>query len=159
MIKDAESLIQSVEGVNAALVSRRRDDVLRRIDAHITEVEAELDAAQASDDLRNRCLHPLQALKRQVEGQSSIAHINQAQQTAIEAIDEALLAIERAAKAREPQIGEPPPKSYKKPRVVRVASLAQKSLLETQADVDEYLDRLRQALESAINAHERVEIR
>ena len=81
MIKDAESLIQTVEGVNTALVTKRRDHVLQRIDAHIAKVEAELDAAQASNELRNQCLYPLQTLKRQVEAQTSIAHINQAQQS------------------------------------------------------------------------------
>ena len=90
MIKDAESLIQTVEGVNTALVTKRRDHVLQRIDVHIAKVEVELDDAQASADLRNQCLHPLQTLKRQVETQTSIAHINQAQQSAVEAADEAV---------------------------------------------------------------------
>jgi hypothetical protein len=79
MIKDAESLIQTVAVIDTALVTKRRDHVLQRIEVHIAKVETELDAAHASSDLRNQCLYPLQSLKRQVEKQDSIAHINQAQ--------------------------------------------------------------------------------
>jgi hypothetical protein len=161
MIKEAESLIQTVDAVDSDLVKKRRDHVLQRIDAHIAKVEAELDAAQASNDLRNQCLYPLQSLKRQVETQTSIAHINQAQQNAIDAADEAIDKIEAASKANEhPGIGDKePPVHVKKRCIVQAAQLAPKGFLETQEDVDAYLSKLRQALESAINNNERVEIR
>ncbi len=161
MVKDAESLIQTVEAVNAALVTKRRDHVLQRIDAHLAKVGSELDAAQASNDLRNPCLYPLQTLRRQVEAQTSIAHINQAQQSAVEAADEAIDKIEAATKERaEKDIGEKKPPVYvKKRRIIQAARLAPKAPLETQADVDGYLERLRQALEAAISAGERIEIR
>ncbi len=161
MIKDAESLIQTVEAVNAALVTKLRDHVLQRIDAHLAKVGSELDAAQASNDLRNPCLYPLQTLRRQVEAQTSIAHINQAQQSAVEAADEAIDKIEAATKERaEKDIGEKkPPVYFKKWRIIQAARLAPKAPLETQADVDGYLERLRRELEAAIGAGERVEIR
>jgi hypothetical protein len=47
----------------------------------------------------------------------------------------------------------------KKRRIVRAAQLAPPGFLETQDDIDAYLSKLRQALESAINSNERVEIR
>ena len=147
-----------MESVNAVLVTKRRVHVLQRIDAHVAKVESELDAAQASNDLRNPCLYPLQTLRRQVEAQTSIAHINQAQQSAVEAADEAIDKMEAASKEKD--IGEKKPPVYvKKRRIVQAARLAPKALLETQADVDGYLERLRQALEAAIGAGERVEIR
>ena len=120
-----------------------------------------MDAAQASDDLRHPGLYPLQTLRRQVEAQTSIAHINQAQQSAEEAADEAIDKIEAATKARaEKDIAEKQPPVYvKKRRIIQAARLAPKALLETQADVDGYLERLRRELEAAIGAGERVEIR
>ena len=161
LIKDAESLIQTVEGVNTALVTNRREHVCQRIDGHIAGVVAELDVAKASADLRNQCLHPLQDLKRQVRHQTSIAHINQAQQTAVEAADRAIDRIEAASKpAESPGIGDKEPPVYvKKRRIVRASQLAAQGFLETQADIDAFLAKLRQALESAIAADERVEIR
>ena len=151
MIKDAESLIQAVEGVDAALVTQHREQVLRDIDAQIGKIQVELDDAQAPAELRSQCLHPLQSLKRQVESQASLAHIDQARQGAIEAADDAFEKIEAAAKQKE--------RLAKPRRVVKAAELAPKGFLETQADVDGYLERLRQELEAAIRAGERVEIR
>jgi hypothetical protein len=113
---------------------------------------------QASNELRNQCLYPLQTLKRQIEAQTSIAHINQAQQSAVGAADEAIDKMEAASKEKD--IGEKKPPVYvKKRRIVQAARLAPKALLETQADVDGYLERRRHALEAAIGAGERIEIR
>ena len=122
----------------------------------------ELDDAKASTDLRNPCLHPLQTLKRQVETQTSIAHIDQAGQAAVDAADDAFAKIEAAAsQKKEPgAVGDKGEQVYVKPRrVVKVAALAPAGYLETQSDVDGYLDRLRKALENAIGAGERIEIR
>jgi hypothetical protein len=47
----------------------------------------------------------------------------------------------------------------KKRRIVQAARLTPKDFLETQADVDDYLGKLRKALETAIISDERVEIR
>ena len=124
----------------------------------------ELDEAKAATDLRNACLHPLQSLKRQVETQASIAHIDQAGQAAVEAADEAFAKIEAAASQKKRTgtgtVGDKDEQVYVKPRrVVKVAALAPPGYLETQSDVDGYLDRLRKALEHAIRAGERIEIR
>ncbi len=161
LIKDAESLIQAVDTVNEALIARRRDTVVRAIEQQLDKVQVELDEAQASHELRNQCLHPLQSLKRQVEAQSSIAHIDQAAQRAEDLADDAFAKIEAAAKPKTTTpVGDGPDKPYVKPRrVVRAATLAPKGFLETQADVDAYLGTLRQTLETAIGNNERIEIR
>lgn len=161
MIKDAESLIGTLEGIDTALVQARREQVLRDIDVQIGKVQVELDDAKAAADLRNQCLQPLQSLRRQVETQPSIAHIDQARQTAIEATDVAFEKIEAASRQQDKGgLGEKPPPIYvKKGRVVEAARLAPKSFLETQADVDDYLNKLREELESAIKNNERIEIR
>ena len=164
LIKDAEPLIQTVEGIDTALVAERRAQVLQSIQAQLGKVQVELDEAKAATDLRNACLHPLQSLKRQVETQASIAHIDQAGQAAVEAADEAFAKIEAAASQKKRTgtgtVGDKDEQVYVKPRrVVKVAALAPPGYLETQSDVDGYLDRLRKALEHAIRAGERIEIR
>ena len=162
LIKDAESLIQTVEGVDTTLVAERRTQVLQVIDAQLGKIQVELDEAKASTDLRNRCLHPLQTLKRQVETQTSMAHIDQARQAAVDAADEAFTRIEAAASQKKAPstVADKGEQVYVKPRrVVKVAALAPAGYLETQSDVDGYLDRLRKALENAIRAGERIEIR
>ena len=76
-------------------------------------------------------------------------------------MDEAFDKIEAASKPKEkPGIGQTKPPAYvKKRRIVQAAQLATKDFLETQVDVDDYLNKLRQELETAINNDERVEIR
>lgn len=51
------------------------------------------------------------------------------------------------------------PAPVKKRRVVRVAELSTAIYLETQQDVDAFVEKLRQKREAAIAADERVEIR
>ena len=160
LIKNAESLIQTVEGVNATLVEQHRKGALAEIDLQLGKVQVELDDAKASADLRNQCLHPLQSLKRQVESQTSIAHIDQAPSAAVESADEAFRKIEGAAQQTPTTgVGDGTQKPYVKRRVVKASTLAPKSLLETREDVEAYLRKLRQALEAAIEAGERIEIR
>ena len=86
---------------------------------------------------------------------------NQIQQSAVDAADEAYEKIETASRQVPiPGVGEKKPPVYvKKRHIVKVAELAPDGFIETQADVDEYLDKLREAFESAINNNERVEIR
>jgi hypothetical protein len=64
-----------------------------------------------------------------------------------------------AEQAPKPGVNDDKPKPYVKRRVVKASALAPKALLETQEDVDAYLNKLRQALECAINSNECVEIR
>ena len=164
MIKEADTLIQKVDAVDLELVAVHRASTLAVIDEHLARVHTELDVAKASNDLRNLCLHPLQSLKAQVAAQASIAHIGEAAGTAVERADEAFQKIEAAAKEAEQQdkkagVGETKTKPYVKRRVVKPAALAPKTLLETKADVDAYLTKLRTALEAAIADGERIEIR
>ncbi len=169
MIKDAASLIQTVETVDTALVKEYRDKVLPVIDEQIDKVQMELDSVKAPSDLRNQCLYSLQQLKLQVQKQASIAHIDNARQAAITASDDAFNKIEAASKPKvvpdtgdnkKPSIGEEKPPVYVKPRrIVKAAGLAPKNYLETQDDIDDFLNRLRKALEAGISAGQRIEIR
>ncbi|NVZ09786.1 BREX system P-loop protein BrxC [Allochromatium humboldtianum] len=166
MIKEVEGLIERVEQVNAALVEQHRTAVLPAIDAQIDKIQVELDEAKAGADVRNRCLYPLQQLKSQVESQASLAHIDQAARRAVELADSAFSRIESLTPPAPTLVndkGGPSPKPVvvksKPRRILRAAELAPKTYLETQDDIDAYLNKLRQVLESAIANHERVEIR
>ena len=90
-----------MESVDTALVTKRREQALQDVDARIGKVQVELDDAKAPADLRNQCLQPLHSLRRQVETQPSIAHINQARQGAVEAEDVAFEKIEVAGKQED----------------------------------------------------------
>ncbi|MCF8005228.1 MAG: BREX system P-loop protein BrxC, partial [Chromatiaceae bacterium] len=164
MVKEAAGLIYQIEQVNDALIAAHRAEVLPEVDKQIGKVQVELETAQADQDLRNQCLYPLQQLKKQLEVQTSLAHIAQAGSRALDLADQAFAKIETACKAQpEPpkdNVNDRPAKPYVKPRrVIKPSALAPEGYLETQADIDGYLDRLRGALEKVIAAGDRIEIR
>ena len=161
LIKDAEGLIATVEGINKELVTARRTESAAHIDRVIAQVQGELDKAKADEKLRAACLGPLQKLRLQVENQESLAHITQAEQEADRALENALSRIEDATRKAEPQPGGrdivvAPPRPR---RVIRPAELMRISFLETQDDVEGFLDALRNQLSDAIAKGERIQIR
>ena len=174
MIKEANGLIDKVAAVNDRLIEERQKHATGRIDIHIDKVTAELEAVGASPELRNKCLSPLQRLKQDVQSQASIAHILQIQQEALDAADDAIDWIEKAARQPAPATPSgqsdsavpaaiPAPlvksKPTKKRRVIRPTIMVSKHYIESAQDIDAFLETLRKELEDAINNNERVEIR
>ena len=93
------------------------------------------------------CITPLEELAKQVSTYDSLAHIGQAESEAVRLKDQALDEVQRylARKAKE---GTPvPEKPVVRPRrVVSPVKLVKLPYLESQADVDAFLDDLRKEL-------------
>ncbi len=167
IIKEADGLIATVEAVNTALVSGRRSEALAKIDQNIAEITKELEAVQATT-LQSACLGPLETLRKQVERQESVAHITQAEQAAIQAVDAAMSKIEEAANKKQaepqpqPRGGAPAtvPVPVVKPRcVIKPADLITVTYLETNDEVNAFLAELKTKLEAAIASGQRIQIR
>ncbi len=94
---------------------------------------------------------------------TSIAHIAQARQAAEYAYEQALTAIEQAQVLPPPQPDDPTPPPplppVKKRRVVEAKTLWSGNFIETEADVETFLNKLRAALEAALAANEKVQIK
>jgi len=123
-----------------------------------------LEATKGDNGLRSACLGPLEELKARVQNEESLAHITQAEAEALKEFDAAIARIEAYMRlASGPSTGTEPGTitkvTLKKKRVVEPAKLVQSPYLETKADVDGFLDKLRMELEQAIANEERVEIR
>lgn len=164
LIKDGDGLIQTVSGVNDALVSARRAEALATIDTQIAEIGRELDAVKADAGLKTTCLQPVQDLRKQVEREQSLAHIAQAQGEAVNALDAAIGRIEAALKAKaaapaQPGKTEPPAPVVKARCVIKLAEIVNKSYLESPEDVEAFIKDLRQRLEAAIANNQRIQIR
>jgi hypothetical protein len=164
LIKEGDGLIQAVSGVNDGLVSTRRAEALKAIDAQIAEIGKELDAVKADAGLKTACLEPLQDLRQQVEREQSLAHISQAQAEAVNALDTAISRIEAALKAKTPPPAQPgknePSAPVVKSRcIIKPADFVNKPYLETAEDVKAFIEDLRQRLEAAIAKNERIQIR
>ncbi len=174
-ISRIEPLLASLTAVNEQLAQERREKALLSVDQKIAEVQAKLDAASATTtanpNLSNKALQPLQALKTRIASQTSIAQILYLQGQAGDAMDDAIAAIEAATLAAAsvntlPQAAQPggtsqplgtgqanrPAPTPKKTKVIRAADLSTKTYLETEADVDAYINALKTDLLAAVRA-------
>ncbi len=157
LIKEADALINTVDGVNAALLSGRRTQALSKIDAHIATLNKDIAAAQGDTNLRAACLKPLETLKDQVQKEESLAHITQAESEAVKEFDVAVGRIENSRQQAAGSGQEKP--AIKKQRIVKPADIMKSTYLETSDDVNGFLDALRCELEQAIANNERIQIR
>jgi hypothetical protein len=160
-----EPLIKNVEAVNEAAAQDKRELVLKSIDAKLAEVQKSLDQIQADAHLRNQALYPLQDLKTRVAGLISIPKILYAQEQAGALLDEVMLVIETASRPAPTPPGNPPPTgnsptaSTPKPaRVIRAAELSPSIYLETEAEVEAFVAKLKAELIGTIHSGKRARI-
>ena len=170
-----EGLIKTVDAINEAAAQDKRERALKSIDAKIAEVIKSLDQVQASPDLRNKALLPLQELKVKVAGLSSIPKIMYLQEQAGTLLDDAMGVIEKANQQATPKVPTvakdsgatttstvltTAPKSVapKPAKVIRAADLSPTIYLETEAEVETYIARLKAELLDAIKAGQRARI-
>lgn len=163
-INRIEPLVAAVTAVNEQLAQARREKALLSIDAKIAEVQAKLDAVGATPELSNKALRPLQDLKTRIASQTSIAQILYLQGQGGDAMDEAIALIEEAMAKLSHRVAAPgvtanpvqtpnvPTPVAKTTRVVRAAELSSKTYLETEADVDAFVAKLRAELLAAIHS-------
>lgn len=161
-----EPLLATVAAVNEELTQTRREKALMSIDGKLAEVQAKLNAAGAAPDLSNKAMRPLQDLKARVASQTSIAQILLLQDASGDAMDEAINLVEAAAakpahqvatpgdtadplKTGAPNVPQPPAKTTK---VIRAAELSSKTYLETEADVELYVAKLKTELLAAVRS-------
>jgi len=161
LVHEAEGLISTVDAVNTGIVTARRDEALARIGELHSQVAKEVATAGDDAGLRQACLAPLDSLRGSVERQESVAHISQAVQEAERALDAALTKIDEfLRKKQKEETGGGEPVVVVKPRKeIKPSTLVPSTYLETQEDINSFLETLRRRLEEAIANGERVQIR
>jgi len=167
LLHEAAELIHTATTANEALVAAARQPAVAEIQGLLDGVTEELDKVSADARLRARATEEFTKLREAVETATSIAHIGQARQTAVAAYDRAFTAIEEAQTPPETPpsagtAGPTPPKpkvTIKKRRVVEPKSLWAGGFIETSADIETFLTKLREELEAALEANERVQIK
>ena len=154
MLHEVAELTHSAKTVNDRLVAEARGPVVTRIQGLLDGVTEELNKVSAEDALREMAAGDLTNLLGTATKATSIAHIAQAKQTAEEASDRAMTAIELAQKKLDDPTREP-----KIRRVVEPKDLCSGRFIETAEDMEAFLAKLRAALEAALRADERVQIK
>jgi len=169
-VNQIEALVTALEKANEVLAAERREKALTSIDAKLAEAAQALDAAQATPDLRNKVLKPLQDLKAQLAGLTSIPRILFLQGRGGELLDEVMdkiAQVQEVPKAppaptppggpvkdgEKPPAPAPLPKPTPKPtKVILVADLGGKTYLESEADVEGFIERLKDALLNTVRS-------
>ena len=160
LVKEAEGLIRTVSVVNEELLSARQAQALATIAEQTASVRAEVSTAGGDESFKTTCLTPLENLAKLVTNHDSLAHIGQAESEAVRLKDEALAQVEQYLARKAEEGKEEQDKPVVKPRrVVSPVKLVKLPYLETQIDVDAFLDDLRRELTNALAKNERIEIR
>ncbi len=152
MVKDADDLISAVETINKELVGKQREKTQQNIASSIQQVKEELDRAKADDDLRNKTLYPFQQIRKKIDNDTSIPQIAYAINEAQEVFEKAIENIE----ANNIVDDKKPPKPIK---TINPASLATKTYIESEQDVEAYIETLRKTLMDALNPNNRIRIK
>ena len=148
VVNRIDGLLASVENVNDVLSNQERGFALAELDKKIEEVELALDGVSAEADLRNKALYPLQQQKLMITELNSIPKIRYMAQQASVQLDEAMDKIASTQKIAPPPMptgtsSGVKPVTVKSTGVVRAKMVGMKTYLETEEDVDAYLDKLK----------------
>ncbi len=152
MVKEADELISAVEPLNNDLVEKKRKEKQQEIDRYINSVKSELDRAKAEDDLCNQALYPLQNIKKKLEKETGIPQIAYA-------VNEAHEAFEKAVEEIETKTGKEKSGPAKKTKTVSPSAFTEKTYIESEKDVEEFIQRLKKALMDEVAQNTRIRIR
>ena len=145
MIKEVDELVRKVDRINDRLLAERRSTAEDNIGRMRQTIEQKLESVSASVSL-DELLAPLQALAKRVAAAKSIAHIAQAEAEAARENAKALDRIKRTGVRPEPLLIYP-------------SHFVDTGYLETEQDVDAFLEKLRRELQRVISENTRIEIR
>jgi hypothetical protein len=161
-------LISTVQEVNSSLLQTKRTSAIQKIDAQIESLRKDIEAANAPATLATACISPLERLRDRVNAEQSLAHISQIEVESTVEYDKAIDKFEAfcASPPSQPdkvkeETGTATPAApvIRRQRVVKPADLMTKSHLETAEDVTDFLNALKEQLDSAISNNERIQIR
>lgn len=152
MLKEVDGLISAVEAVNSELLKKSRDEAEKEMELKINRLKAQLDHHPADPNFRSTILYPIQQIKKKIAAEFSIPEISYKVSESQEVYEDAVMRIDE-------KFVPPEANAKKKPtRTLKPALFATKLYLETAADVDEYVDRIKDALLDEIKKEHRVKI-
>ena len=180
MISRIDPLIATVDASNEALVQAGRETALHAVDRKIAEVTQALSRATTDADLGNAALRPLQQLKLAISASVSLPEITYLEQSAGQLLDEAMDRIidwmhhqgsksGAAATSATTTAGtattgggtttnKPATNAPKPSQIVRPSELAIRPYLESDAEVDAYIETLREAFADILKSGKRIRI-
>jgi hypothetical protein len=177
-LRHINPLITQVQQVNSQLLIEKRQQAHQQLDLRIERVQAALTDVSAPIELRNQVLHPLQLCKKRIDNTESIPQIISEQTEAETHEEDANEQINRhieslrkkqpvikpidntdSNKVAEPAVIVPAPKRTITISPADIASRINFTVIETEAQVETYLDSIRDELLKAVKAGDKVRIK
>lgn len=158
MLSQAADLIGKVRAVNNALVGEARGPAVSTIRKFIAAIDEELKSGSDDPALKKLCKSELDRLLETATKSQSIAHVHQAASQSDGAHERAITAIEKAREKKPVGDGKEEPKP--KPRtVIEAKAHCTETYIENPEQIDAFLTSLRDALKSALDAGNRIQIK
>lgn len=177
-LRHINPLITQVQQINSQLLIEKRQQAHQQLDLRIERVQSALTDVSAPIELRNQVLHPLQLCKKRIDNTESIPQIISEQTEAESYEEDANEQINRhieslrkkqpvikpidntdSNKVAEPAVIVPAPKRTITISPADIASRINFTVIETEAQVETYLDSIRDELLKAVKAGDKVRIK
>jgi hypothetical protein len=186
-LRHIKPLIETVQKINDQLVNDKRNHALERVEIRIQRIATALKDCAAPDELKNKALHPLQQCKQRIDRTNSIPQIISEQTDAEVYEDEADQLInayidaehkkaenelrQKEAEAKKSQnkaeskIAEsvhpvtPRPKRTVTINPAEMMPASDNVFIETEEQVERYLDQLRKKLLMIVKAGDKVRLK
>jgi hypothetical protein len=149
-IPKIKGYVEKLTTADSEVLESKRQEVLPMVEKFISRLLAFADEVKATDPQSNKALYPIQEIKKKVESTTQVDAIVAAPSQAQAAFDDAWKQLESLTKKGEPS----------KPSVkIQVAEFVTQPFIETEADLDDFVKRLRERLAAEIKAGKRIQIR
>lgn len=140
-----------------AIVASNRAEVIKAIEGRKADIEASAFYASAARDAQESVLRRLDQMMSRVRAQDQVALIRENGSSFEESVYPGLLD-ELASSPREGDRGGPTPPAKQTVSVKTIAATGVSGVLETEEDIDRYLDALRSALVQTVNDGKRISL-
>ena len=153
MIKDVEGYILKVATVNERMICDIKKVVRTDLEAKIQIIDSLLDKMNATIDVRNQILDPLQVLLKTIEEEQSIPSLSYIREESEKLLEEAIIKIDDI-KSKNNNHTIP-----KKTKFIDLKLITNKVYLESVEDIDNLITELKNKLLSELNNNTRIRVK
>jgi hypothetical protein len=150
-LKTVESLLEQVDSEYSKILGYKKQEALLKVDGFIEQVKTKVESVKSSPDLSNKALKPIQDIKKQLEIESSVPQVAYHLQESEVAFEQALDLINELISTPN---GVPPQKIEN----VKLSSLTTTVIFETEQQVNDFINRLRDTLLEKIRKNNKVRV-
>ncbi len=152
-IKDIHTLQSAVDDAYSSLLSVKKLSATKFLDSHISRLLEMAHLHKTSANISNKAQAPLQFIKKEIEQTEDVAQISYLVESEKTRYEEGVDLLEQSIQPTS-QTGETPKKILN----VHASNLLNKTYIENESDVNEYIELLKKDLLAKIKQNVRIRI-